>query len=189
MLQDGIPITTADGTTEPENVDLGSVGQIEVIRGPSSVLYGNSAGGVINLTTEFNPSRRLTFLPDIQFGSYGYNRQQLRTEGRADDTDFLVNVSRFETDGFRQQSHAEIRQANMVVRNQLSPSTEIRGVFNFYDTPFAESASFLNVTDARNNPRMARQVAIDQNWGEGATQGMGEDLALLVYHIRDRVIL
>ena len=36
IIQDGIPITTADGTTEPGNVDLGSVGRIDVIRGPSS---------------------------------------------------------------------------------------------------------------------------------------------------------
>ena len=102
LLQDGIPITTADGTTEPGNVDIGSMGRIEVIRGPSSVLYGNAAGGVINITTEFNPERRVTFEPDIQFGSYGYKRQQLKVTGREGGTDYLVNVSRFETDGFRQ---------------------------------------------------------------------------------------
>ena len=34
LLQDGIPITTADGTTEPGNVDIGSMGRIDVIRGP-----------------------------------------------------------------------------------------------------------------------------------------------------------
>ncbi len=173
LIQDGIPITTADGTTEPGNVDLGSMGRIDVIRGPSSVLYGNSAGGVINVTTEFNPERRITFTPDVQFGSHGYNRQQVKAEGRAGDTDFIVNVSRFETDGFREQSHAEIAQANIVVRNQLSPSTEIRGVFNFYDAPFAESASFVNESDARNNPQMARGIAVAHNWGEAATQGQG----------------
>ena len=129
LLQDGVPITTADGTTEPGNVDIGSAGRIDVIRGPSSVLYGNAAGGVINVTTEFNPERRVTFEPDIQFGSYGYNRQQIKVTGHEGSTDYLVNVSRFETDGFRQQSDAEIRQANIVVRNQISPSTEIRRSF------------------------------------------------------------
>ena len=173
LLQDGIPITTADGTTEPGNVDIGSMGRIDVIRGPSSVLYGNSAGGVINVTTDFSPERRVTFEPDIQFGSYGYNRQQLKVTGREGGTDYLVNVSHFETDGFREQSQAEIRQANIVVRNQISPATEIRGVFNFYDSPFAGSPSFLNEEDARNNPRMGRDVAVDQNWNEVTTQGQG----------------
>ena len=173
LLQDGIPITTADGTTEPGNVDIGSMGRIDVIRGPSSVLYGNAAGGVINVTTEFNPEHRVTFEPDIQFGSYGYNRQQLKVTGRDGGTDYLVNVSRFETDGFRGQSQAEIRQANVVVRNQLSPATEIRGVFNLYDSPFAGSPSFLTEEQARETPRMGRDRAVAQNWREVTTQGQG----------------
>ena len=173
IVQDGIPITTADGTTEPGNVDLGSVGRIEVIRGPSSVLYGNSAGGVINLTTTFDTSRPWTITPDIQFGSDGYNRQQVRMDAGNAGTQFMASVSRFETDGFRANSHAEITQANVVVRRQVSASTELRGVFNLYDAPFAESASFLNENDARNNPRLARNVALVRHWGEGTTQGQG----------------
>ena len=34
LIQDGIPLTTTDGTTEPGSVDLGAVRRIEVIRGP-----------------------------------------------------------------------------------------------------------------------------------------------------------
>ena len=179
IIQDGIPITTADGTTEPGNVDLGSVGRIEVIRGPSSVLYGNSAGGVINLNTTFDTSRPLTITPDVQFGSNGYNRQQVRVDGGNTGTQFMASVSRFDTDGFRDHSAAEITQTNVVVRRVLSPRTEIRGVFNLYNAPFAESPSFVNEDDARNNPTKARPQAdhfsatnpAGRNWGEGTTQG------------------
>jgi iron complex outermembrane receptor protein len=173
MVQDGIPITTADGTTEPGNVDLGSVGRIDIIRGPSAVLYGNSAGGVLNLTTTFDPTRRVTFRPDIQFGSHGYNRQQLRVDGVDGQTQFMANVNRFETDGFRQNSAATITHGNVVVRREVSPSTDIRGVFNAYDMPFGESPSFLNENDARNNPHLARDVALARHWGEGNQQGQG----------------
>ena len=185
IIQDGIPITTADGTTEPGNVDLGSVGRIDVVRGPSSVLYGNAAGGVINLTTTFDTSRPLTITPDFQFGSNGYNRQQVRLDGGNTGTQFMASVSRFETDGFRQNSAAEITQANVVVRRVISPNTEVRGVFNLYDAPFAESASFLNEEDARadavrsssgeclSGACLARGVALARHWGEGTTQGQG----------------
>ncbi len=185
IIQDGIPITTADGTTEPGNIDLGSVGRIEVLRGPSSVLYGNSAGGVISLDTTFDTSRPLTITPDIQFGNHDYNRQQVRVDGGNDSTQFMASVSRFETDGFRQNSAAEITQANAVVRHVLSDKTEIRGVFNLYDAPFAESASFLNEADARADPVrsssgeclsgacLARGVAVARHWGEGTNQGQG----------------
>ena len=185
IIQDGIPITTADGTTEPGNVDLGSVGRIDVIRGPSSVLYGNSAGGVINLETTFDTSRALTIRPDIQFGSHGYNRQQVRVDAGNTGTQFMGSFSRFETDGFRQNSHAEITQANFVVRRELTADTEIRGVFNLYESPFAESPSFLNRNDASTDPVrssdgecmagacLARGIAAARGWGEGANQGQG----------------
>ena len=185
IIQDGIPITTADGTTEPGNVDLGAVGRIEVIRGPSSVLYGNAAGGVISLTTTFDTSRPLTITPDVQFGSNGYNRQQVRLDGGNTGTQFMASVSRFETAGFRQNSAAEITQANVVVRRVVSPSTELRMVFNLYDAPFAESASFLNEEDARadavrsssgeclSGACLARGVALARHWGEGTNQGQG----------------
>jgi len=185
IIQDGIPITTADGTTEPGNIDLGSVGRIDVVRGPSSVLYGNSAGGVINLNTTFDTTRPLTITPDIQFGSNGYKRQQVRADGGNAGTQFMASVSRFETEGFRQNSAAEIVQANVVVRRVLSPNTELRGVFNVYDAPFAESASFLNEADARTDPVrgadgecltgscLARGVALSRHWGEGTSQGQG----------------
>ena len=184
ILQDGIPITTADGTTEPGNVDLGSVGRIDVIRGPSSVLYGNSAGGVINLETTFDTSRAFTIRPDIQFGSHGYNRQQVRVDAGNTGTQFMGSFSRFETDGFRQNGHAEITQANFVLRRELTANTEIRGVFNHYDSPFAESPSFLNHADASTDPVrengecvagacMARGVAAARGWGEAAGQGQG----------------
>ena len=97
----------------------------------------------------------------------------MKVTGREGSTDYLVNVSRLETDGFRQQSQAEIRQANIVVRNQISPATEIRGVFNYYDSPFAGAPSFLTEAQARETPRMGRETAIAQNWNEVTSQGQG----------------
>ncbi|WP_375140602.1 TonB-dependent receptor plug domain-containing protein, partial [Ideonella azotifigens] len=52
LYVDGIPATLPDGQGQISNVELGSVGHIEVLRGPFSALYGNSAGGVINVFTD-----------------------------------------------------------------------------------------------------------------------------------------
>ena len=191
IIQDGIPLTTADGTTEPGSIDLGAVRRIEVIRGPSSVLYGNSAGGVISLFTEIDPTRRLTIRPDLQWGSHGYRRQQLRVDGRNDrGTRFMGSVSRFRADGWRDHSHADIRQANVVVRQTLSDRTELSAVFNHYYLPFAANPSYLIGVQAGDprltaaeldgrvpNPRQARPFrgapVSAQNWGESARQSQG----------------
>ena len=102
IIQDGIPITTADGTTEPGNVDLGSVGRIDVIRGPSSVLYGNSAGGVINLNTTFDTSRP----PDDHAG---HPVRELRLQPAAGQA------------GWRQRRHAVHGECQPVRDRRLPP--------------------------------------------------------------------
>jgi len=173
LLQDGIPLTTADGTTLPNNLDLGSAGRIEVIRGPSSVLYGNSAGGVVSVDTKMPSERPLVLQPEIQLGSDGYERQQLRLEGTAGAVGYVVNLNRMETDGFRRYGGAEIRRLNVVTRTVLTERTLLRGIFNLYDMPFAENPSSLTEEDARNDPLGVRQVAIDQGWGKSVTQGQG----------------
>src|SRR6218665_3831265 len=52
LYVDGIPATLPDGQGQISNVELGSVGRIEVLRGPFSALYGNSAGGVVQIFSE-----------------------------------------------------------------------------------------------------------------------------------------
>ncbi len=173
LVQDGIPTTTADGTNQPTNLALGSAGRAEIVRGPSSVLYGNSAGGAISLFTEYPADGRLNLQPDIQFGSYGYTRQQVKAQGSAGTFGYVVDASRMTTDGYRAHSSAEIRLANVALRKAMSPATELRGVFNLFDMPFGESASSLNRAGALERPRSVRQLAIDQGWGESSRQGQG----------------
>ena len=173
FLQDGIPLTTADGTTQPGNIDLGSTGQVEILRGPSSVLYGNSSGGVVSFRTQLPSSRPLLIEPDVQVGSYGYQRQQVKTSGTGGDIGYLLNLTRMKTDGYRDHSSAELRRANAVVSAELSPATELRGVFNLADVPFAESPSTATLEEARNSPRGVRELAILQGFGESSTQGQG----------------
>ena len=176
IVQDGIPLTMADGTTQPTNIDLGSAGRVEVLRGPSSVLYGNSAGGVVTIRTEFPKTQQIVVEPDLQVGSFGYQRQAVKVQGTAKSIGYLANVTRSETDGFRTNNgngygHSEVRQANIVVSGKVSSTTELRGVFNIFDLPFGENPSTLTLADAQNQPTFVRQPVIDAGLGEGATQG------------------
>jgi len=49
LLRDGMPLTLPDGQTPIDYLDLESVERVEVIRGAAAALYGNAAGGVIDL--------------------------------------------------------------------------------------------------------------------------------------------
>ena len=52
LIVDGIPETTPDGQGQIDNLNLAAIEKIEIIKGPSSALYGNASGGVINIFTQ-----------------------------------------------------------------------------------------------------------------------------------------
>ena len=54
LIVDGIPETTPDGQGQLDNLNLGIIERVEVIRGPSASLYGNASGGVIKINSISN---------------------------------------------------------------------------------------------------------------------------------------
>src|SRR6478752_8258321 len=49
VLQDGVPVTLPDGQTPVDVIDVEGADRVEVVRGAASSLYGNAAGGVIDV--------------------------------------------------------------------------------------------------------------------------------------------
>jgi iron complex outermembrane receptor protein len=47
----GIPVTDAEGITTLDDIDFGSVGNVEVTKGPTGSLYGLAIAGAVNLKT------------------------------------------------------------------------------------------------------------------------------------------
>jgi len=97
-----IPVTSSDGVSTPEEIDLTGIEKIELIKGPSSALYGSGLGGSINLYTNEADSNYTSF--GIQYGSYntlktaltgGYKSRQARLTG---------NISRLTSDGYRENN-------------------------------------------------------------------------------------
>src|SRR6476659_599846 len=74
LFLDGVPATMPDGQGQVSNFNLASAGRIEVLRGPFSALYGNAAGGVIQVFTAdgaADPGLRLS----LGAGSHGDERE------------------------------------------------------------------------------------------------------------------
>jgi len=54
LIVDGIPESTPDGQGQVDNLMLDDLQSVEVLKGPSSSLYGNASGGVIKLNSTFD---------------------------------------------------------------------------------------------------------------------------------------
>ena len=107
LIADGIPATMPDGQGQASTFALGSAERIEVLRGPFSALYGNAAGGVIVVDTE-DPPDTPTVEPSLYAGSYDTWKAAVRFGGY----NALGDLSRFETDGYREHSAARRDQLN-----------------------------------------------------------------------------
>lgn len=106
VLVDGVPLTMPDGQTELDGLDLGLVERMEVLRGPSSVLYGNAAGGVLNIETRQPPAKPYSFF-DISVGELGYQRARVETGGTVGDIGGLLAFNSTQSDGYRDHAKAE----------------------------------------------------------------------------------
>ncbi len=68
---DNIPLTTGDGETTIEDIDIDLVSRTEVLRGPSSSIYGAGLGGTLLLQPSFASSDPTQISTGIVMGSYG----------------------------------------------------------------------------------------------------------------------
>ncbi len=108
LIADGIPASGPDGQGQVSHYDLASAERIEVLRGPFSVLYGASSGGVISLVSA--PVRETRGEAAVDFGSFGFVQRRVQGEAAlADTADLRLLAQDLQTDGFRPHSSAERR--------------------------------------------------------------------------------
>ncbi|MEP6875193.1 MAG: TonB-dependent receptor [Burkholderiales bacterium] len=75
-----------DGSIGPSIFDFTNVARVEVVKGPSSFLYGQVApGGIVNIITK-SPQARFAATGDVTVGSYGQYRTQVDVTGPVSST-------------------------------------------------------------------------------------------------------
>src|SRR5687768_4736221 len=161
LLVDGIPLTMADGQANVNNLDLGSAGRVEVLRGPASSLYGNAAGGVISVQTEEPPPTSFGGMVRTVFGDLGregldrMTKHQVKVGGRTGRLDYLLSGARLENDGYRDHSRAEQTNINARVRLESSDRTRWSVLLNHANTPVADNPGSLPRDSADQRPTIA----------------------------------
>ncbi len=169
VLVDGIPETLPDGQGSVDSIDLGATSQIEVIRGPSSSMYGNASGGVISLTTQGGSAEPYAQMR-VSGGKYGYRKAQFKTGGRTDRLDYLVSYSDQELEGFRQQSAYENELLTGRFDVDLGNDRSLLSVVSFTDQPVSDDAGGVTRAMALANPRAAWPANVTFNAGEALEQ-------------------
>jgi iron complex outermembrane recepter protein len=162
MYVDGIPATLPDGQGQITNVDLGSAERIEVLRGPFSALYGNSAGGVIQVFTE-EGSGAPTLGGGLAAGSYDTQRVAAKASGAIGGFGYVVSGSVFGTDGYREHSAAERRIGNVKLTWRPDDASKWTFIVNSVALPRADDPLGLTRAQFDADPASADPVALAFN--------------------------
>ncbi len=104
VFLNNIPITDATGTTVLDDIDFASLGNVEVIKGPSSSLYGSFIGGTVLLTTTRPAPDQTSITQQTIGGSNGLFRTNTSVQGAGDNSDFMVNYGHQTYESFRPHS-------------------------------------------------------------------------------------
>ncbi|MGR9073450.1 MAG: TonB-dependent receptor family protein [Gammaproteobacteria bacterium] len=132
FLRDGLPVTNASGFTNPELIEPNIARYVSVYRGANALEYGASTlGGAVNFvsrTGRNSEGLNVNLMTDTE---HNYYRPQVRAGGLlGDNMDYFISMSGLFNDGFREQSHEEVKRGygNFAIRHNDRQETR----FHFY---------------------------------------------------------
>mgnify|MGYP001599030641 CR=1 FL=1 len=150
-------------------VALDDIERIEIVRGPSSALYGSDAvGGVVNIITK-KPVSTVSRIVGAA-GSHGYDSLQLSTSSRNGSGYYSVTGTREISDGYRLNSDLEQWTVNGRAGYDVSKDTSIDLTANYigkengapgslqYSSPYARQHERELVLGASFRTRLGKEL-------------------------------
>ncbi|MCS3730241.1 TonB-dependent receptor family protein [Bradyrhizobium betae] len=157
IFEDGFPVTQPDGLSRSDLIDPHAYGAIDVVRGPSSALYGNYAtGGALNFRTR--PGGTIDGVEyGVDGGSYGYLNNYLAAGKKVGNFEGSLFASDTRGDGYIGNSWFHTQTVNFlgtlkatpddrftvkIINNDLSTRLPIRQSLNqYYTNPFQQGCA------------------------------------------------
>ncbi len=169
VIVDGIPATMPDGQGQASSISLSSAERIEVLRGPLALLYGNAAGGVLQVFTK-SGAPEPTLWANYTAGSFGMYRGDVGFATTSGPHAFTIDASYFHTDGYRDHSAATRELVNAKWAWQLASSTRLVTTVNLFDQPEALDPLGLTRAQWEQNPKQTQPIAIQNDTSKEVRQ-------------------
>ena len=152
-----IPITSSDGVSNPEDIDLQMIDRLEIVKGPASALYGSGLGGTINMyTAEIMQTKTNA---QIHYGAFNTLKANVGQSVVMGNFSLQAHLSATNSEGYRENNYLKKRTA-LVAGNANLKLFDLE--YFFYTTYLnAGIPSSIGRTLFDTNPKAAAQ-----NWSD-----------------------
>jgi len=149
-----IPLSSGEGETVIEDIDVRAIEKIEIIKGPNSTSFGSGLGGVIHLFAKETPLLESFGKATTTFGSFGLLQQRLSGGYSDTNSNLYSSYSDLQSDGFRANSSYKRKSVNLHGNQKIANKGNLSylGIFTRLK---AYIPSSLNENDFKNNPEKA----------------------------------
>ncbi len=149
-----IPLTNGSGESSIEDVELSALGRIEILKGPSSSLYGAGLGGTIQLIPNKGQFNETSVEGNYLFGSFGLQKYLLDVNlGNLTNSAKIV-YSNTHSDGYRENNEFDRQVISVASNHYFGDKNKLTFIGNYIDLK-AFIPSSLNEYDYINNPESA----------------------------------
>ena len=151
---DGIPLTSGEGETTIDDIDLAAIEKIEIIKGPNSTSFGSGLGGVMQLFSRETSLLESLGKSTVTFGSFGLLLQRLSAGYSDSKTNVFTSYTDLESDGFRANSSYNRKSFNLHGKQKIDSKGDLSFLGTFTRLK-AYIPSSINETVLKNNPEKA----------------------------------
>ncbi|MDT0295218.1 TonB-dependent receptor family protein [Mesonia ostreae] len=149
-----IPLSTGDGETVINDIDLDVVDRVEIIKGPNSSLYGSGLGGVIQVMP-FAPEEEQSFTKiSSVFGSYGLQKQTASLGYSKKNASVFASYNHLKQEGYRENSDYDRQSFHLNSSISISEKSTLSILGNFTCLK-AYIPSSISLSAFKENPRQA----------------------------------
>jgi len=152
---DELPLTDAGGNTYLNLIDVNSIHNIEVLKGPDGSLFGANSGGVVLINPVDKHADSSWASAGISAGSYGLFQEKVAIQKKFKNQYLNINHSYQKSDGYREHSAMSRHYAQMMYRLNYSEQNQLR-VLAFYSDLEYKTPGGLTLVQYNTNPQAAR---------------------------------
>lgn len=152
---DEFPLTDAGGNTYLNSLDVGSIYNIEVLKGPDGSLFGANSGGVVLINPIDKRADSTWASGTLSSGSYGLFQEKIALQKKWTNQYLNVNHAYQTADGYREHSSMSRHYGQMMYRWNYTPASQLRVLALYSDLAY-QTPGGLTMVQYAANPQLAR---------------------------------